>query len=86
MSAMLLFELMCCGLGCVQVKKCRQERELERQDYEEEMSLKQCSKEAPQFQEWERQEDPLHLKQARLRFCIHIQEGQGMMNVLLFLM
>jgi predicted Holliday junction resolvase-like endonuclease len=61
----------------VQVKKRRQERELERQHREEEMALMQRSKEAAQFQEWERQEDQFHLEQARLRSCIRIQDGRG---------
>lgn len=59
------------------VKKRRQERELERQQREEEMSLMQRSKEAAQFQEWERQEDQFHLEQARLRSCIRIQDGRA---------
>jgi len=63
--------------GTVQVKKRRQERELERQQREEEMALMQRSKEAAQFQEWERQEDQFHLEQARLRSCIRIQDGRG---------
>jgi hypothetical protein len=61
----------------VQVKKRRQERELERQQREDEMSLMQRSKEAAQFQEWERQEDQFHLEQARLRSRIRIQDGRG---------
>ena len=70
------------------MKKRRQERELERQQREEEMALMQRSKEAAQFQEWERQEDQFHLEQARLRSCIRIQDGRGaktVYNVLLFL-
>ncbi|KAJ4434462.1 hypothetical protein ANN_23024 [Periplaneta americana] len=59
------------------VKKRRQERELERQQREEEMSLMQRSKEAAQFQEWERQEDQFHLEQARLRSRIRIQDGRA---------
>jgi hypothetical protein len=59
------------------VKKRRQERELERQQREDEMSLMQRSKEAAQFQEWERQEDQFHLEQARLRSRIRIQDGRG---------
>lgn len=62
----------------MQVKKRRLERELERQQREEEMSLMQRSKEAAQFQEWERQEDQFHLEQARLRSRIRIQDGRGM--------
>ncbi|KAG8312613.1 hypothetical protein J6590_020533 [Homalodisca vitripennis] len=61
----------------VVVKKRRQERELERQQREEEMSLMQRSKEAAQFQEWERQEDQFHLEQARLRSRIRIQDGRA---------
>jgi hypothetical protein len=86
MSAILLFKLMCCGLGCGQVKKRRQEHELERQQHEEEMLLMQQSKEAAQFQERERQENQFHLEQARLRSFIRIQERQGMTNVLLYFM
>lgn len=41
------------------------------------MSLMQRSKEAAQFQEWERQEDQFHLEQARLRSRIRIQDGRG---------
>lgn len=59
------------------VKKRRQERELERQQREEEMSLMQRSKEAAQFEEWERQEDQFHLEQARLRSKIRIQDGRA---------
>nr|CAD7593161.1 unnamed protein product [Timema genevievae] len=58
------------------VKKRRLERELERQKREEEMALMQRSKEAAQFQEWERQEDQFHLEQARLRSRIRIQDGR----------
>lgn len=63
------------------MKKRRQERELERQQREEEMALMQRSKEAAQFQEWERQEDQFHLEQARLRSCIRIQDGRGVKTV-----
>lgn len=59
------------------VKKRRLERELERQQREEEMALMQRSKEAAQFQEWERQEDQFHLEQARLRSRIRIQDGRA---------
>ena len=55
------------------VKKRRLERELERQRREEENQLLQRSKEAAQFEEWERQEDNFHLEQARLRSHIRIQ-------------
>lgn len=83
-AAMLLSVLMYRALCCAQVKKRRQERELERQQREEEMSLMQRSKEAAQFQEWERQEDQFHLEQARLRSCIRIQDGRGVKNIPLF--
>lgn len=53
------------------------ERELERQRKDEEISLLQRSKEAAQFEEWERQEDQFHLQQARLRSQIRIQDGRG---------
>jgi len=59
------------------VKKRRQERELERQQREEEMALLQRTKEAAQFQEWERQEDQFHLEQARLRSRIRMQDSRG---------
>lgn len=59
------------------VKKRRQEREMERQQREEEMALMQRSKEAAQFEEWERQEDQFHLEQARLRSRIRIQDGRA---------
>lgn len=41
------------------------------------MSLMQRSKEAAQFEEWERQEDQFHLEQARLRSKIRIQDGRA---------
>lgn len=41
------------------------------------MQLLQRSKEAAQFEEWERQEDQFHLEQARLRSHIRIQDGRG---------
>ncbi|GJQ80795.1 putative conserved mid region of cactin [Trypoxylus dichotomus] len=59
------------------VKKRRLERELERQKRDEEMQLMQRSKEAAQFEEWERQEDQFHLEQARLRSHIRIQDGRA---------
>lgn len=59
------------------VKKRRQERELERLNREEEMVLLQRSREAAQFEEWERQEDKFHLEQARLRSKIRIQDGRA---------
>jgi hypothetical protein len=77
---------MCYVIGCAQVKKRRQERELRQQQREEEMSLMQRSKDAAQFQELERQENQFHLEQARLRSYIRIQDGRGMTNVPLFFM
>lgn len=59
------------------VKKRRLERELERQQREEEMALLQRSKEAAQFQEYGRHEDEFHLEQARLRSKIRIQDGRA---------
>ncbi|XP_022910176.2 splicing factor Cactin [Onthophagus taurus] len=59
------------------VKKRRLERELDRQKREDEMQLLQRSKEAAQFEEWERQEDQFHLEQARLRSHIRIQDGRA---------
>ncbi|KAK9871349.1 hypothetical protein WA026_011615 [Henosepilachna vigintioctopunctata] len=59
------------------VKKRRIERDLERQNKEEETLLLQRSKEATQFEEWERQEDNFHLEQARLRSHIRIQDGRA---------
>ncbi|XP_044734936.1 cactin [Chrysoperla carnea] len=59
------------------VKKRRLEREMERQQREEELSMLQRSKEAAQFEEWERQEDKFHLEQARLRSRIRIQDGRA---------
>lgn len=59
------------------VKKRRLERELERQRREDETQLLQRSKEAAQFEEWERQEDQFHLEQARLRSHIRIQDGRA---------
>lgn len=65
------------------MKKRRLERELERQQREEELQLLQRSKEAAQFEEWERQEDQFHLEQARLRSHIRIQDGRGKLRKLL---
>ncbi|ENN71807.1 cactin [Dendroctonus ponderosae] len=59
------------------VKKRRLERELERTRREDENQLLQRSKEAAQFEEWERQEDQFHLEQARLRSHIRIQDGRA---------
>lgn len=59
------------------MKKRRLERELERQQREEELLLQQRNKEAAQFEEWERHEDQFHLQQARLRSHVRIQDGRG---------
>lgn len=59
------------------VKKRRLEREMERMQREDEMVLLQRSREAAQFEEWERQEDQFHLEQARLRSKIRIQDGRA---------
>lgn len=59
------------------VKKRRQERESDRQKRDEENQLLQRSKEAAQFEEWEKQEDQFHLEQARLRSHIRIQDGRA---------
>lgn len=59
------------------VKKSRQKRELERQQREEEANLMQRSREAVQYDEWERQEDQFHLEQAKLRSKIRIQDGRA---------
>lgn len=59
------------------VKKRRQERELERQEREDEANLMQRHREAAQFDEWERQEDQFHLEQARLRSKIRIDDGRA---------
>lgn len=64
----------------LQVKKRRLEREQERQRREEETQMLQRSKEAAQFEEWERQEDQFHLEQARLRSQIRMQDGRGKKN------
>lgn len=59
------------------VKKRRIERELERQQRDEDMSAMQRSREAAQFEEWKRQEDQFHLQQARLRSKIRMEDGRA---------
>lgn len=59
------------------VKQRRLEREREREARMEEMSRMQRDKEAAQFKEWEKQEDYFHLKQAKLRSKLRIQEGRA---------
>ena len=59
------------------VKQRRLEREREREQRMEEMARMQREKEAAQFKEWEKQEDYFHLKQAKLRSKLRIQEGRA---------
>ncbi|XP_055904765.1 splicing factor Cactin [Eupeodes corollae] len=59
------------------VKKRRIKREMEKQMREEEMQMLQRSREATKFEEWEKQEDMFHLKQARLRSSIRIRDGRA---------
>lgn len=59
------------------IKKRRLERENQRQQREDDMYLLQRSKEAAQFEEWQRQEETFHLDQARLRSKIRIQDGRA---------
>lgn len=59
------------------VKQRRLEREREKEIREEELTRIQREKEAAQFKEWEKQEDTFHLKQAKLRSKIRIQDGRA---------
>jgi hypothetical protein len=59
------------------VKKRRVEREAEREAREEEALSLQRGREAAQWQHWRQLEDEFHLKQARLRTQIRIQDGRG---------
>ncbi|CRK95467.1 CLUMA_CG008936, isoform A [Clunio marinus] len=59
------------------LKKRRLEREAQRQEREDEMYQVQRSKEAAQFEEWQKQEETFHLEQARLRSKIRIQDGRA---------
>ncbi|GIY35955.1 hypothetical protein CEXT_5821 [Caerostris extrusa] len=59
------------------VKIRRMQREKEREVREEELTRIQRQKEAAQFSEWEKQEDSFHLKQAKLRSKIRIEEGRA---------
>ncbi|XP_058837162.1 splicing factor Cactin [Topomyia yanbarensis] len=59
------------------LKKRRQEREHQQQQREDDMYLMQRSKEAAQFDEWQRQEENFHLEQAKLRSKIRIQDGRA---------
>ncbi|XP_055530238.1 splicing factor Cactin [Wyeomyia smithii] len=59
------------------LKKRRLEREHQQQQREDDMYLMQRSKEAAQFDEWQRQEENFHLEQAKLRSKIRIQDGRA---------
>ncbi|XP_055629354.1 LOW QUALITY PROTEIN: splicing factor Cactin [Toxorhynchites rutilus septentrionalis] len=59
------------------LKKRRLEREHQRQQREDDLYLMQRSKEANQFDEWQRQEETFHLEQAKLRSKIRIQDGRA---------
>ncbi|XP_050096785.1 cactin [Anopheles aquasalis] len=59
------------------IKKRRMEREQQQQQREDDMYLMQRSKEAAQFEEWQRQEETFHLEQAKLRSKIRIQDGRA---------
>ena len=59
------------------LKKRRLEREAQRQEREDEQYQVQRSKEAAQFEEWQKQEETFHLEQARLRSKIRIQDGRA---------
>lgn len=59
------------------LKKRRLEREAQRQEREDEQCQLQRSKEAAQFEEWQKQEETFHLEQARLRSKIRIQDGRA---------
>lgn len=59
------------------LKKRRLEREAQRQEREDEMYQMQRTKEATQFEEWQKQEENFHLEQARLRSKIRIQDGRA---------
>ncbi|CAG2168881.1 unnamed protein product, partial [Oppiella nova] len=59
------------------VKERRLEREREREMRDDEMSRMQREKEAEQFKEWEKQEDIFHLKQAKLRSKLRINENRA---------
>lgn len=61
----------------MQVKKRRVEREMERESREEEALSLQRGREAAQWRHWRALEDAFHLKQARLRTQIRIQDGRG---------
>lgn len=59
------------------VKQRRLEREREREERQEEMNRAQREKELAQFQEWEKQEDGFHLRQAKLRSKLRIKDGRA---------
>lgn len=59
------------------VKKRRIEREAEREAREEEAQAMQRGREAAEWRHWRTLEDAFHLKQAKLRTQIRIQDGRG---------
>lgn len=59
------------------MKKRRVEREAEREAREEEAMSLQRGREAAEWRHWRALEDAFHLKQARLRTHIRIQDGRG---------
>lgn len=58
------------------VKRRRLEREKAREERLTELDQVQREKEMSTFQEWERQEDMFHLKQAKLRSRIRLRDGR----------
>lgn len=59
------------------VKKARMLREQERAERAEEIARQQRDKESLHYQEYEKQEESFHLKQAWLRSKIRLKEGRG---------
>lgn len=53
------------------------EIERQKQEREEEQYLEQRTKEATQFDEWQKQEEKFHLEQAKLRSKIRINDGRA---------
>ncbi|XP_040574553.1 splicing factor Cactin [Lepeophtheirus salmonis] len=59
------------------VKKARLEREREREERQTLLELQERSKENDKFVKWRQDEDEFHLKQARTRSQIRIQDGRA---------
>jgi hypothetical protein len=59
------------------VKKRREERELEKAQWEEEKARLQREQDAQSFQDWESKEDEFYLKQAKMAAEIRIQQGRA---------